>query len=129
MYDIALPSVDGLAILYADKITKSMQATIDATNYRREKQMAYNKAHGITPSPIKKSLDNALTKRKTNEGPLGTASIVTEKEMAYLNKPEIEKKIRETRKLMEEAAKALDFMAAAKHRDTLKVLQKHLSES
>ena len=106
-----------------------MQATIDATNYRREKQMAYNKAHGITPSPIKKSLDNALTKRKTNEGPLGTASIVTEKEMAYLNKPEIEKKIRETRKLMEEAAKALDFMAAAKHRDTLKVLQKHLSES
>ena len=79
--------VDGLAILYADKITKSMQATIDATNYRREKQMA------------------------------------------YLNKPEIEKKIRETRKSMEEAAKALDFMAAAKHRDTLKVLQKHLSES
>jgi excinuclease ABC subunit B len=49
--------------------------------------------------------------------------------MAYLNKPEIEKKIRETRKSMEEAAKALDFMAAAKHRDTLKVLQKHLSES
>ena len=121
--------VDGLAILYADKITKSMQATIDAANYRREKQMAYNKAHGITPSPIKKSLDNALTKRKTNDTPFSTPSVVTENEMAYLNKPEIQKKIRETRKLMEEAAKALDFMAAAKHRDTLKVLQKHLSES
>ncbi len=121
--------VEGLAIMYADKITKSMQATIDATNYRREKQMAYNKTHGITPSPIKKSLDNALTKRKSNDVQSSTPVVAAEKEMAYLSKPEIEKKIRETRKLMEEAAKALDFMAAAKHRDMLKVLQKNLSQS
>jgi len=121
--------VEGLAIMYADKITKSMQATIDATNYRREKQMAYNKTHGITPSPIKKSLDNALTKRKSTDVQSTPQVVAAEKEMAYLSKPEIEKKIRETRKLMEEAAKALDFMAAAKHRDMLKVLQKNLSQS
>jgi excinuclease ABC subunit B len=121
--------VEGLAIMYADKVTKSMQATMDATNYRREKQMAYNKVHGITPSPIKKSLDNALTKRKSNDQANFPNEVVAEKEMAYLSKPEIEKKIRETRKSMEEAAKALDFMAAAKYRDMLKVLQKNLSES
>ena len=121
--------VEGLAIMYADKVTKSMQATMDATNYRREKQMTYNKAHGITPSPIKKSLDNPLTKRKSNDQANFATKVVAEKEMAYLSKPEIEKKIRETRKSMEEAAKALDFMAAAKYRDMLKVLQKNLSES
>ena len=121
--------IEGLAIMYADKVTKSMQATIDATNYRREKQIAHNKAHGITPSPIKKSLDNALTKRKTNDPQIPNHEVVGEKEMAYLSKPEIEKKIRETRKLMEEAAKALDFMSAAKHRDLLKVLQKNQAES
>ena len=121
--------VEGLAILYADKITKSMQATIDATQYRREKQMAHNKTHGITPQPIKKSLENALTKRKTNEPSAPSTGIAAEQEMAYLSKPELEKKIRETRKLMEEAAKGLDFMAAAKHRDALKALQKNLAES
>ena len=121
--------VEGLAILYADKITKSMQATIDATQYRREKQMAHNKTHGITPQPIKKSLENALTKRKTNEPSAPSTGIAAEQEMAYLSKPELEKKIRETRKLMEEAAKGLDFMAAAKYRDTLKALQKNLAES
>jgi len=121
--------VEGLAIMYADKITKSMQATIDATQYRREKQMAHNKTHGITPQPIKKSLENALTKRKTNEPSAPSPGIAAEQEMAYLSKPELEKKIRETRKLMEEAAKGLDFMAAAKHRDALKALQKNLAES
>ncbi len=121
--------VEGLAILYADKITKSMQATIDATQYRREKQMAHNKTHSITPQPIKKSLENALTKRKTNEPSAPSTGIAAEQEMAYLSKPELEKKIRETRKLMEEAAKGLDFMAAAKYRDTLKALQKNLAES
>ena len=121
--------VEGLAIMYADKITKSMQATIDATNYRREKQMAYNKTHNITPQPIKKSLDNALTKRKSDHQQTHTTEVVAEKDIAYLSKPEIEKKVRETRKLMEEAAKALDFMAAAQYRDTLKALQKNLSES
>ncbi len=120
--------VDGLAIMYADKITKSMQATIDATNYRREKQMAYNQKHGITPTPIKKSLVNALTKNQERATESSEQSIVTEQEMAYLSQSEIEKKIRETRKLMEVSAKALDFVAAAKYRDTLKALQKLLAE-
>ncbi|MGB1247065.1 MAG: UvrB/UvrC motif-containing protein, partial [Flavobacteriaceae bacterium] len=121
--------VEGLAIMYADKMTKSMQATIDATNYRREKQMAYNEKYGITPTPIKKSLDNALTKRQKIATEALEQSLVTDQEMAYLSKPELEKKIRETRKMMEESAKSLDFVAAAKHRDTLKMLQKNLSES
>ena len=120
--------VEGLAIMYADKVTKSMQATIDATNYRRDKQIAYNKRHGVTPKPIVKSLDNALTKRKNTDSIEATPSTVAESDMAYYSKPELEKKIRETRKLMEEAAKTLDFMAAAKHRDTIKTLQKKLLE-
>ena len=120
--------VEGLAIMYADKVTKSMQATIDATNYRRDKQIAYNKRHGVTPKPIVKSLDNALTKRKNTDSIEATPSTVAESDIAYFSKPELEKKIRETRKLMEEAAKTLDFMAAAKHRDTIKTLQKKLSE-
>ena len=120
--------VEGLAIMYADKVTKSMQATIDATNYRRDKQIAYNKRHGVTPKPIVKSLDNALTKRKNTDSIEATPSTLAESDIAYFSKPELEKKIRETRKLMEEAAKTLDFMAAAKHRDTIKTLQKKLSE-
>ena len=121
--------VEGLAIMYADKMTKSMQATIDATNYRREKQMAYNEKYGITPTPIKKSLDNALTKRQKIATEALEQSLVTDQEMAYLSKPELEKKIRATRKMMEESAKSLDFVAAAKHRDALKMLQKNLAES
>ncbi len=120
--------VEGLAIMYADKVTKSMQATIDATNYRRDKQIAYNKRHGVTPKPIVKSLDNALTKRKNTDSIEATPSTLAESDIAYFSKPKLEKKIRETRKLMEEAAKTLDFMAAAKHRDTIKTLQKKLSE-
>jgi excinuclease ABC subunit B len=120
--------VEGLAIMYADKVTKSMQATIDATNYRRDKQIAHNKRYGVTPKPIVKSLDNALTKRKNTDSTAATPSIVAESDMVYNSKPELEKKIRKTRKLMEEAAKTLDFMAAAKYRDTIKTLQKKLSE-
>ncbi|MCB0457002.1 MAG: excinuclease ABC subunit UvrB [Flavobacteriaceae bacterium] len=121
--------LNGKAIMYADKITKSMQATIDGTEYRRSKQMAYNKANNITPAAIKKSLDNALTKKKTEAYTFDTAEILAaESNAAYLTKPQLEKKIRDTRKEMEKAAKDLDFMMAAKLRDKIKAFQKQLQE-
>ncbi len=119
--------INGKAIMYADKITRSMQATIDGTNYRREKQIAYNTKHNITPSAIKKSLENALTKKKVERYSFDTAeSLAAEAENEYLTKPQIEKKIRDTRKEMEKAAKELDFIMAAKLRDKIKNLQKQL---
>ncbi|KAA3624875.1 MAG: excinuclease ABC subunit B, partial [Flavobacterium sp.] len=121
--------INGKAIMYADKITRSMQATIDGTNYRREKQIAYNTANKITPTAIKKSLENALTNKKTEKYILETAeSLAAETENEYLTKPQIEKKIRDTRKEMEKSAKELDFLMAAKLRDRIKSLQKQLQE-
>ena len=121
--------VNGKAIMYADKITNSMQKTIDETNYRREKQIEYNKENNITPTAIKKSLENALTKKKTERFTFDTAeSLAAEPEEQYLTKPQLEKKIRDTRKEMEKSAKDLDFMMAAKLRDKIKTLQKSLAD-
>ncbi len=124
----AARNLNGKAIMYADKITKSMQATIDATEYRREKQIAYNKENNITPTAIKKSFENALTKSKQEAYTFETAETLSaaEPEDQYLTKPQIEKKIRDTRKAMEKAAKELDFMMAAKLRDKIKLLQKQV---
>lgn len=125
----AARNLNGKAILYADKITNSMQKTIDSTNYKREKQMAYNIEHGITPTAIKKSFENSLTKSKQAAYAFETAeSLAAESEVEYLTKPQIEKKIRDTRKAMETAAKDLDFMMAAKLRDKIKTYQKQLEE-
>lgn len=121
--------INGKAIMYADKITRSMQATIDGTEYRREKQKAYNKANNIKPTAIKKSLANSLTKAKTNAYTFESAeSLAAEAEVEYLTKPQLEKKIRDTRKAMEQAAKDLDFLMAAKLRDKIKTFQKQLLE-
>ena len=119
--------INGKAIMYADTITRSMQETIDGTNYRRAKQIAYNEEHGITPTAIKKSLDNALTKKKTERFTFDTAEeLLQERPEEYLTKPQIEKRIRDTRKAMEKAAKELDFMLAAKLRDQIKQYQKEM---
>lgn len=119
--------LNGKAIMYADKITKSMQVTIDATDYRREKQIAYNTAHNITPTAIKKSLENALTKAKQEEYTFDSfENMAAEDKNEYLSKPQLEKKIRDTRKAMEKAAKELDFISAAKLRDTIKRYQDKL---
>jgi excinuclease ABC subunit B len=113
--------------MYADKITKSMQLTIDQTSYRREKQIAYNTAHNVTPKALNKSLDNALTKNSVSSYYYEQEALkAAEPESAYLSKPELEQKVRDTRKLMEAAAKELDFMMAAKFRDQIKDYQKKL---
>jgi len=125
----AARNLNGKAIMYADKITRSMQETIDGTEYRRAKQIAYNQEHGITPTAIKKSFDNSLAKSKKEAYTFENAeTLAAETEAAYLTKPQIEKKIRDTRKAMETAAKDLDFMMAAKLRDKIKVFQKQLEE-
>ncbi|MCL4132033.1 UNVERIFIED_CONTAM: hypothetical protein GTU68_017733 [Idotea baltica] len=114
----AARNLNGKAIMYADKITKSMQKTMDETEYRREKQIAYNTKHNLKPRALNKSLDNVLSKN----------SVTAEPESEYLSKPELEKKIREKRKMMEEAAKALDFIIAAKLRDEIKSYQNKLEK-
>jgi len=119
----------GKAIMYADKITNSMQKTIDETNYRREKQISYNIGNSITPKPINKSLDNALAKNSVSTYSYELAALkAAEPESGYLTKEQLEKKIREKRKYMEEAAKALDFLQAAKFRDEIKMYQNKLEQ-
>ena len=113
--------LNGRAIMYADRITKSMQKTIDETNYRRTKQIEYNKENNITPTAIKKSLNNALTKNK--EAQKEELKIINKRSEQFINKKDVDKKIREVRKLMEGSAKNLDFMEAAKYRDQIKELQ------
>ncbi|MFJ1366037.1 excinuclease ABC subunit UvrB [Capnocytophaga canimorsus] len=125
----AARNVNGKAIMYADKITQSMQVTIDDTNYRREKQMNYNFRNGITPKPLNKKIENTLSKSPITEFHYDP-SFKREKEIQteLLSQKEIEKKIRETRKLMETAAKELDFVKAAQYRDEIKVWEGKLEK-
>jgi excinuclease ABC subunit B len=124
----AARNVNGRALMYADKITRSMQLTIDETQRRREKQLAYNKENNITPQQIRKNIDESLTKNQVTSYQYEEANAkATDLETQYLPKEEIEKRIREKRKNMESAAKALDFLVAAKLRDEIKELQGFLN--
>ena len=106
-----------------------MQKTIDETEYRREKQMAYNTTHNLVPKALNKSLDNALTKNSVSTYSYELeAAKAAEPESEYLTKSQLEKKIREKRKLMEQAAKALDFIVAAQLRDDIKGYQSKLEK-
>ena len=123
----AARNVNGLAILYADKVTKSMQLTIDETTRRREKQVLYNTKNGITPTQINKKIDDTLSRKSVASYQYNSAiKEAAEQDLQYLPKSEIEKRIRDKRKQMEEAAKALDFIVAAKLRDEIKVLKESL---
>ena len=114
--------VNGTAILYADKITKSIKKTIDETNYRRNKQVKYNKKNGIEPKPIVKSIDNALTKRLLKNNFEETSEDIIDFKIPTKNK-DFDKKIRELRKEMEKSAKELDFKSAALYRDQIKKMK------
>lgn len=119
----AARNINGKAIMYADKITDSMQKTIDETNYRRSKQMAYNKAHNLVPKPLNKSIENPLAKSPITSVHYDLSAINKKEDLSLLSKTEIDKRIREKRKAMEKAAKELDFIQAAKLRDEIKELQ------
>jgi excinuclease ABC subunit B len=134
----AARNVDGLVIFYADKMTDSMQKTIDETLRRREKQIAYNIEHNITPTTVSKSTEQIMAQGSVLDvkgydpskayalNNDETLSIAAEDEEEYLTIPKMEKKIAATKKQMEKAAKDLDFMEAAKLRDEMFRLQKVL---
>jgi len=123
----AARNINGLAILYADKVTKSMQLTIDETTKRREKQVIYNTKNGITPTQINKKIDDTLSRKAVASYQYNAAiKEAAEQDLQYLPKSEIEKRIREKRKYMEEAAKALDFIVAAQLRDEITILKEQL---
>ena len=124
----AARNLNGKAIMYADKITKSMQKTMDETDYRRTKQINYNTENNLIPMALNKKIESAFTKNPLVDYELGlTMDNAAEPETAYLPKLEIEKLTREKRKSMEKAAKELDFLQAAKLRDDIKRLQVQIS--
>ncbi|MBS1572575.1 MAG: excinuclease ABC subunit UvrB [Bacteroidetes bacterium] len=122
----AARNINGKAIMYADKMTKSMQATIDETNYRREKQIQYNELHGKKPEPLNKKIsENLVGRSKDFPDSRYTQKEIIQKvaeEKRNYNSAEIESIIKEKQKAMEEAAKNLDFITAAKFRDEIKML-------
>ena len=120
----AARNVNGLVIMYADKITRSMKLTIDETNRRREKQIAYNSEHGLVPTPLNKNKDNALVKSLNPYEVKEVISMNAESETNYSNPKELERAIKNTKKQMEKAAQDLDFNEAIKLRDKLSELKK-----
>jgi excinuclease ABC subunit B len=114
----AARNVEGRVILYADRITDSMKAALDETERRRAKQVAYNEAHGITPTTIKKNLNHIL--REWQE------EVEVEETIAVAEKTTTPKQIEKLRKQMRSAAENLDFEGAARLRDEIKALQRHL---
>lgn len=127
---------NGLVIFYADKITDSMQKTIDETNRRRSIQIAYNEKHGITPQTITRTREQILAKQSIldiREGnkrayiePTGEPSLAADPVLNFLSRDQIERMVAETEKKMKEAAKELDFITAAQYRDEMLALKKKL---
>ncbi|MFL2569118.1 MAG: excinuclease ABC subunit UvrB [Flavobacteriales bacterium] len=120
----AARNINGLVIMYADKITRSMKLTINETNRRREKQIAYNNEHGLVPTPLNKKKDNALAKSLNPYAVKEGMSMAAESEADYSNPKELERAIKNTKKQMENAAQDLDFLEAVKLRDKLTELKK-----
>ena len=135
----AARNVNGKVIMYADRITESMQKTIDETNRRREKQLAYNEANGIVPKQIKKAFNNALLGAGADKDEAKSnapkayiepekISIAADPVVQYMSKPQMEKAIDRVRKQMQEAAKKLEFIEAAQYRDELLRLEDMMKE-
>ena len=132
----AARNVNGRVIMYADNITASMQLTIDETQRRRMKQMAYNEAHGITPTQIVKTLKQStlsqsdrpdIKELSASLSPLSSASnMAADPIVEHMTRPQLEKLIAETTRRMKEAAKQLDFLQAAQYRDEIIRMQQEL---
>lgn len=128
----------GRVIMYADQMTESMRVTIEETNRRREKQIAYNTAHGIVPRTVGKTREEILEQTSVADFKPGEAKAYVEPDVAtliaadpvmeYLGEKEMKKAIDNVRKKMEKAAKDLDFLEAAKLRDEMFVMEKHYKE-
>jgi len=125
----AARNLNGKVIMYADKITRSMQRTIDETTRRRKKQKAYNQEHQITPTQIIKTTFSLFDQNKDDLNRSGyyadqaKSDIAADPVIKYMGKPELEKAIDKSKKQMEKAAKELDFIEAARFRDEMYALQ------
>jgi excinuclease ABC subunit B len=135
----AARNVNGRVIFYADKVTDSMQRTIDETNRRRSIQMAYNEEHGITPKTVTKSKEDIMAAKSILDirGPKDKKAYIEPEEVSLaadpvlktLTRDQIEKMIGQTEQKMKKAAKDLDFITAAQYRDELFALKKQLKDA
>lgn len=133
----AARNINGKVIMYADKITMSMQKTIDETSRRRSIQIAYNEENGLVPTPLTKSKEKILESTKVADGDPGkeysdiapaNKDLAAEPSAPYASKAELESQIVRTKKAMESAAKELDFIEAARLRDLLFELQSKMKD-
>jgi excinuclease ABC subunit B len=133
----AARNINGKVIMYADRMTDSMKKTIDETNRRREKQLAYNEANGITPKQIQKAFNTTLLGTVASEEEKNVTkayieptqtNIAADPIIQYMTKPQMEKAIERARKLMQESAKKLEFIEAAQYRDELLKLEEIMKD-